>query len=82
MYLVPIFYIIFHFNSNISIVSIWYLAFYCHVNLVTTVIFWMKIIGMANNQNKKLVYCHINRPIAYFIQNFNNNCIFMHNKKG
>ena len=51
MYLVPIFYIIFHFNSNISIVSIWYLAFYCHVNLVTTVIFWMKINDVFNDQN-------------------------------
>ena len=45
---------------NLSIVSIWYLNFQCHVNLVSSIISWIEIADMANSQNKKLVYCHIN----------------------
>ena len=45
---------------NLSILSIWFLNFQCHVNLVPSIISWTEITDMANSQNKKLVYCHIN----------------------
>ena len=41
-------------------ISIWSLIFQCHVNLVPVVISWMKIDDVKNDQNKILVYCHIN----------------------
>ena len=44
---------------NLSIMSIWSLTFQYHVNLVPFIISWTKIADMANSQNKKLVYCHI-----------------------
>ena len=44
---------------NLSIVSIWSLNFQCHVNLAPSIISWTEITDMANSQNKKLVYCHI-----------------------
>ena len=49
----------FNLVSNLSIVLIWSLTFLCYVNLVFTVIFWMEIADVANGQNKKFVYCHI-----------------------
>ena len=45
--------------SNLLIVSIWFLTFRCRVNLVSVIVFWMKIDYMANGQNKILVYFHI-----------------------
>ena len=44
---------------NFLIVSIWSLNFQYLVNLVPFIISWTEITNMANNQNKKLVYCHI-----------------------
>ena len=44
---------------NLSIVLIWSLNFQCHFNLVLSIISWTEIADMANSQNKKLVYCHI-----------------------
>ena len=44
---------------SLSIVLIWSLNFQCHVNLVFSIISWTEIADMANSQNKKLVYCHI-----------------------
>ena len=43
----------FNLILNISIVSIWSLTFQYHVNLIPTVIFWMKIDDVSNSQNKK-----------------------------
>ena len=50
----------FNLASNILFMSIWSLTFQCRVNLVSTIIFWMEIVDVTNDQNKKLVYCHIN----------------------
>ena len=44
----------FNLILNLSIVSIWFLAFQYCVNLVHVVIFWMKIDDVSNDQNKKL----------------------------
>ena len=44
----------FNLIHNLSIVSIWSLTFQYPVNLVPTVILWMKIDDMSNGQNKKL----------------------------
>ena len=54
----------FNLVHNISILSI---IFQCHVNLVSTAISWMEIANMANRQNKKFVYCHINGNIFFIL---------------
>ena len=46
----------FNLVSNFSIVSIWSLIFQYSVNLVPTIIFWMKIDDVSNGQNKKLAF--------------------------
>ena len=46
----------FNLVPNFSIVSIWSLTFQYHVNLVLTIIFWMKIDNASNGQNKKLAF--------------------------
>ena len=42
-----------------SIVSIWFLTFQYRVNLVSVVIFFMKIAYVANGQNKKLIFVDV-----------------------
>ena len=42
-----------------SIVSIWFLTFQCRINLVSVVIFFMKIAYVANGQNKKLIFVDV-----------------------
>ena len=54
----------FNLVHNLSILSIKSLTFEYQVNLVITIISWMKISDMTNDQNKKLAYCH-----TIFIQN-------------
>ena len=51
----------FNLIFNLLIMSIWSLIFQCHVNLVHIVIYWMKIVDIANAKSKILVYCHINK---------------------
>ena len=49
----------FNLVSNFSIVSIWSLTFQYCVNLVFTIIFWMKIDDASNGQNKKLAFVDV-----------------------
>ena len=39
--------------------SIWSLTFQYHINLIHTIIFWMKIDDIFNDQNKKLVSVNV-----------------------
>ena len=52
---------ILYFNliHNISILSIWFLIFQYHVNIVIAIIFWMKINNVFNGQNNKLVFVDV-----------------------
>ena len=60
----------FNLAHVLSIVSIWFITFQFHVNLVPTVIYWMKISNMANSQNKKLFICHVNKHLYHHISFF------------
>ena len=65
----------FNLIHNLSIVSIWSLTFQCRVNLVPTVIFWMKIDDMSNGQNKKLAYVDVTINenfilVTFYVNNF------------
>ena len=44
-----------HLISNFSIMLIWFITFQYCINLVLTVIFWMKIDDVFDEQKKKLV---------------------------
>ena len=57
----------FNLVSNFLIVSIWFLTFWCCVNLVSVIIFSMKIDYMTNGQNKILVYFHITESYFFFL---------------
>ena len=49
----------FNLIYNFSIVSIWSITFQYRANLVITIIFWMKIDGTSNGQNKKLAFVDV-----------------------
>ena len=52
---------------NISIMSIGSLTFQYCINLVLSIIFWMKIDDMSNGQNKKLAFVDVTINMKFIL---------------